>query len=79
MYIQKFLNSCFSLTLCMNFFTFISHVVSLQFNQPLLLLLLFRGLQVLLGAMSMLYLYCLTKASIRSFHLCIFVLSNLMY
>jgi len=63
----------------MNFFTFISHVVSLQFNQPLLLLLLFRGLQVLLGAMSMLYLYCLTKASIRSFHPCIFVLSNLMY
>ena len=33
--IQKFLNSHFYLTICMNFFTFISHVVSLQFKQPL--------------------------------------------
>jgi len=32
---SKFLNSCFYLTLCMNVFTFISHVVSLQFKQPL--------------------------------------------
>jgi len=32
---SKFLNSCFYLTLCMDVFTFISHVVSLQFKQPL--------------------------------------------
>jgi len=29
------MNSYFYLTICMNFFTFISHVVSLQFKQPL--------------------------------------------
>jgi len=29
------MNSRFYLTICMNFFTFISHVVSLQSKQPL--------------------------------------------
>jgi len=31
----KFMNSHFCLTICMNFFTFISHLVSLQSKQPL--------------------------------------------
>ena len=34
---------------------------------------------VLQGAMFMLYLYCLTKTSAKSFHLRILVLSSLMY
>ena len=34
---------------------------------------------VLLGAMPILYLYCLTKASTRSFHFWILMLSSLMY
>jgi hypothetical protein len=34
---------------------------------------------VLLGAMSMLYLYYLTNAFTKSFHLRVFVFSNLIY
>jgi hypothetical protein len=48
------MNSCFYLTICMNFFTFISHVVSLQFKQPLFIYLFIcfsRGLQVVLFVM----------------------------